>query len=284
MSEWMNVLHDPHKLLALVMPYAIRAVVALLIFIIGRWVLHGLIKLMDRMMTRASADPTLITFLNRIVFIVGMALVIIAALSRLGVNTTSASAILGGAAIAIGLSLQGQLSSFAAGVLLVVFRPLRVGEWVDIGGKSGSVVEINMFFTTLTSFGNQMVVIPNNQVWIGPIVNFGRNPWRRIDLTIRVSYESDMLKAKSILKELVSSDERIREDPAAFVAVKALSENSVDFAVRVCANSADWWGLQCDLTERIKLRFDAEDIHIPYPQTSIHVKQMPALALSNNAK
>ncbi len=125
-------------------------------------------------------------------------------------------------------------------MLLVVFQPLRVGEWVDIGDKSGSVVEINMFFTTLTSFGNQIVVIPNNQVWIGLIVNFGRNPWRRIDLTLRVSYESDMLKAKSILKELVSSDERIREDPAAFVAVKALSENSVDFAVRVCANSADW--------------------------------------------
>ncbi len=162
MSEWMNVLHDPHKLLALVMPYAIRAVAALLIFIIGRWVLRVLIRLMDRMMVRASADPTLIKFPTHIVFVVGMALVIIAALSRLGVNTTSTAAILGGAAIAIGLSLQGQLSSFAAGVLLVIFRPLRVGEWVDIGGKSGSVIEINMFSTTLTSFGNQMVVIPNS--------------------------------------------------------------------------------------------------------------------------
>lgn len=277
MSNWMKVLQDPHKLLALVMPYAIRAIVALLIFIIGRWVLRGLIKLMDRMMTRASADPTLVTFLNRIVFIVGMALVIIAALSRLGVNTTSASAILGGAAIAIGLSLQGQLSSFAAGVLLVFFRPLRVGEWVDIGGKSGSVVEINMFFTTLTSFGNQMVVIPNNQVWSGSIINFGRNPWRRIDLTIGIGYSSDMLKAKKILEELTSSDARILKDPPAAVALKALNDSSVDFAVRVCAKNSDWWALQCSLLEQIKLRFDAEDIEIPFPQTAVHVKALPPI-------
>lgn len=277
MSEWINVFQDPHKLLALVMPYAIRAVVALLIFIIGRWVLRVLIKLMDRMMTRAKADPTLITFLNRIVFVVGMALVIIAALSRLGVNTTSAAAILGGAAIAIGLSLQSQLSSFAAGVLLVVFRPLRVGEWVDIGGKSGTVIEINMFFTTLTSFGNQMVVIPNSQVWSGAIINFGRNPWRKLDLTIRVSYESDLLKAKKILEELVSSDERIMKDPPAAVALRALNDSSVDFAVRVCAKNSDWWALQCSLLEQIKLRFDAEDIEIPFPQTAVHMKQLPKI-------
>lgn len=277
MSEWLKVLHDPDKLLALVMPYAVRAVVALLIFIIGRWILRALIKLMDRMMTRGNADQTLITFVNRLVFILGMALIVIAALSRLGVNTTSASAILGGAAIAIGLSLQGQLSSFAAGVLLVVFRPLRVGEWVDIGGKSGSVQEINMFFTTLTSFGNQMVVIPNSQVWSGSIINYGRNPWRRIDLTIGISYDSDLLKAKAILNEMISSDDRIMTDPAASVAVKALNDSSVDFAVRVCAKAADWWGLQCDLLERIKLRFDDEDIEIPFPQTTIHMKPSPAL-------
>jgi len=165
----------PHKLLALVMPYAIRAVAALLIFIIGCWVLRVLIRLMDRMMVRANADPTLIKFLTHIVFVVGMALIIIAALSRLGVNATSVAAILGGVAIAIGLSLQGQLSPFAAGVLLVVFRPLRVGEWVDIGGKSGSVIAIHMFFTTLTSFGNQMVVIPNSQVGSSATINFERN-------------------------------------------------------------------------------------------------------------
>jgi len=237
----MNVLHDPHKLLALVMPYAIRAVAALLIFIIGRWVLRVLIRLMDRMMVRASVDPTLIKFLTHVVFVVGMALVIIAALSRLGVNTTSAAAILGGAAIAIGLSLQGQLPSFAAGVLLVVFRPLRVGEWIDIGGKSGLVIEINMFFTTLTRFGNQMVVIPNSQVWSGTITNFGRNPWRKLDLTIGIGYDSNLLKAKKILEELVCSDERIMKDPPAAVALKALNDSSVDFAVRVCAKNSDWW-------------------------------------------
>lgn len=276
MSDWLDVLHDPHKILALIAPYAVRLLVAVLIFVIGRWVLRGLVALMGRVMQRAQAEPTLINFVSRLVFILGMALVVIAALSRLGVDTTSAAAVLGGAAIAIGLSLQGQLSSFAAGVLLILFRPIRVGEWVDIGGKSGSVVEINMFFTTLTSFGNQMVVIPNSQVWSGTIVNYGRNPWRRIDLTIGIGYNSDLLKAKAILNELITSDQRILADPPASVALKNLGESSVDFAVRMCANNSNWWELQCDMLERIKLRFDQEGIEIPFPQMDMHVKQLPA--------
>jgi len=283
MSDWLNVFHDPHKILALIAPYAVRLLVAVLIFLIGRWVLRGLVALMSRMMQRAQAEPTLINFVSRLVFIVGMALVVIAALSRLGVDTTSAAAVLGGAAIAIGLSLQGQLSSFAAGVLLILFRPIRVGEWVDIGGKSGSVVEINMFFTTLTSFGNQMVVIPNSQVWSGTIVNYGRNPWRRIDLTIGIGYGSDLLKAKAILNELITSDERILADPPASVALKNLGESSVDFAVRMCADNSNWWALQCDMLERIKLRFDKEGIEIPFPQMDMHVRQLPAPAADAKA-
>ena len=273
MTDWLHLLHDPKSLFDLALPYAMRLVAALLIFLVGLWVMRGVVRLLDRMMARASAEPTLIGFVRRVVFIVGMVLVVVSALSRVGVDTTSAAAVLGGAAIAVGLSLQNQLSSFAAGVLLILFRPLRVGEWVDIGGKSGTVAEINLFFTTLTSFGNQMVVIPNSQVWSGSIINYDRNPWRRIDLTIAIAYGADLRQAKTILQEILAGDRRILAEPAATVALKTLGENSVDFAVRMCADNKDWWDVQCDTLERIKLRFDAEGIDIPFPQMELHVNQ-----------
>ena len=273
MTDWLHLLHDPKSLFDLALPYAMRLVAALLIFLVGLWVMRGGVRLLDRMMARASAEPTLIGFVRRVVFIVGMVLVVVSALSRVGVDTTSAAAVLGGAAIAVGLSLQNQLSSFAAGVLLILFRPLRVGEWVDIGGKSGTVAEINLFFTTLTSFGNQMVVIPNSQVWSGSIINYDRNPWRRIDLTIAIAYGADLRQAKTILQEILAGDRRILAEPAATVALKTLGENSVDFAVRMCADNKDWWDVQCDTLERIKLRFDAEGIDIPFPQMELHVNQ-----------
>ena len=279
MTDWLDAIHDPHKLLAAILPYAMRVVAALAIFVIGRWVLKGLVALMRRMMERGSADQTLINFLSRLVFILGMALIVVAALSRLGVDTTSAAAILGGAAVAVGLALQNQLSSFAAGVMLIVFRPLRVGEWVEVAGHSGSVVEVNIFSTVLQSFGNQMVTVPNSAVWSGSITNYTRNPWRRLDLTIGIAYDADLLQAKKILEEIIGSDERILPDPPPSVAVKNLGESSIDFAVRVCANNSVWWALQCDLLERIKLRFDAEGVEIPFPQMDLHVKQMPQLGI-----
>ncbi|MDE1922770.1 MAG: mechanosensitive ion channel [Gammaproteobacteria bacterium] len=272
MTDWFHLIDDPKALVDLALPYAMRLVAAVLIFLIGRWVMRAIVRLLDRMMVRANAEPTLIGFVTRVVFIVGMVLVAVSALSRLGVDTTSAAAVLGGAAIAVGLSLQNQLASFAAGVLLILFRPLRVGEWVDIGGKSGTVTEINIFFTTLTSFGNQMVVIPNSQVWSGSIINYDRNSWRRVDLTVAIAYDADLRKAKTILQDILAADPRIRAEPAASVALKTLGDNSVDFAVRFCADNKDWWDLQCETLERIKLRFDAEGIDIPFPQMDLHVK------------
>ena len=282
MTDWLHLLQDPKGIFDLGVPYAMRLIAAFLIFLVGRWVMRAVVRLLDRMMVRANAEPTLIGFVTRVVFIVGMVLVAVSALSRLGVDTTSAAAVLGGAAIAVGLSLQNQLSSFAAGVLLILFRPLRVGEWVDIGGKSGTVTEINIFFTTLTSFGNQMVVIPNSQVWSGSIINYDRNPWRRIDLTIAIAYGADLRKAKAVLQEILAADRRILAEPAASVALKTLGENSVDFAVRMCADNKDWWDVQCDTLERIKLRFDAEGIDIPFPQMELHVNQ-PAKLGSGSA-
>lgn len=280
MTDWLQVLSDPQKVLALAVPYGLKLLAALVIFVIGRWILKGIVVLMRRMMVRGNADQTLAAFIARLTFILGMALIVVAALSQLGVDTTSAVAVLGGAAIAVGLSLQNQLASFAAGVLLIMFRPLRVGEWVEVAGHSGSVTEVNIFSTVLQSFGNQMVVLPNSAVWSGAITNYTRNPWRRLDLTIGIAYSADLLKAKQILEEIVSADERVLAEPPPAISVKNLGTNSIDFAVRVCADNSNWWALQCDLLERIKLRFDAEGIEIPFPQMDLHVKQLPAAVAS----
>lgn len=279
--NWLAVIHHPDQLLLIAAPYAEKVVTAILVFLFGRWLVNGLVRLTNRLMSRAKIESTLIKFVGRLVFILGMSIVVIAAISQLGVDMTSAAAVLGGAAIAVGLSLQNQLSSFAAGVLLILFRPILVGEWVDIGGKSGSVAEINVFYTTLTSFGNQVIVLPNNQVWNNAIINYARNGWRRIDLTISVAYSTDLRKAKQILVDILQSDQRILADPPATVAVKALGESSIDFAVRMCANNTDWWNLQCDTLERIKLQFDAENIEIPFPQQDVRIRELPSTAPSS---
>lgn len=277
--NWLTAIHHPNQLLLIAAPYAEKIIAAILLFVFGRWLVNGIVRLTSRLMVRAKVEPTLIKFVERLVFILGISLVVIAALSQLGVNTTSAAAVLGGAAIAVGLSLQNQLSSFAAGVLLILFRPIRVGEWVDIGGKSGSVAEINVFYTTLTSLGNQAIVLPNNQVWNNSIINYSRNDWRRIDLTISVAYSTDLRKAKQLLVEILQSDRRILSDPPATVSVKALGENSIDYAVRFCSSNTDWWDLQCETLERIKLRFDAENIEIPFPQQDIYIRELPTTAI-----
>ena len=280
MTAWLQALHDPHKLLALTVPYGLKLLAAVAIFIVGRWILKGVVALMRRMLARSDTDRTLAAFLTRLLSGLGITLIVVAALSQLGVDTTSAVAVLGGAAIAVGLSLQNQLASFAAGVLLIVFRPLRVGEWVEVAGHSGSVVEVNIFSTVLQSFGNQMIVLPNSAVWSGAITNYSRNSWRRLDLTIAVAYSADLAKAKRILEAIIGDDERVLDDPPPAVAVKNLGANSIDFAVRLCADNADWWALQCDLLESIKLRFDAEGIEIPFPQMDVHVKKMPGVPVT----
>ena len=233
------------------------------------------VNLAQKGMTRSRMDPTLVPFLGNVIYGIALAVILISALGRLGIDTTSAAAVLGGAAIAIGLSLQNQLSSFAAGVMLIMFRPFKVGDFVQAGGVMGTVELIKITHTILKSPDNQEITVPNAQVWGSTITNFSARPTRRVDLLIGISYNADLRKAKATLERIMKEEARLLEDPAWSVVVTALNDSSVDFAVRGWTNSGDWWATRCDLIERIKLTFDDEGIEIPFPQMDVHVRDMP---------
>ena len=272
-----ELLSDPMALWTLIVPLIKAVVSAVAIFFIGRWVAQLVIGLAKKAMTKAKLDETLIAFLGNVGYGLLLAMVIISALGQLGVDTTSAAALLGGAALAIGLALQNQLSSFAAGVMLILFRPFAKGNVVDIGGQMGIVEEIKITSTILKTFDNQLVWLPNSSVWGNKITNFSALPTRRVDLTIGIGYGSDLKKAKELLVAMLKDEPRILDDPAPSVVVSNLGDNSVDFAVRGWAASANWWATRCDLVERIKLSFDEHDIEIPFPQRTVHlVSEAPA--------
>ncbi|MCK5858970.1 mechanosensitive ion channel domain-containing protein [Abyssibacter sp.] len=267
-----EMLNDPQALLLLGIPIAKGLVSAIAIFFIGRWVAQLIIKLAKKAMHRAKLDETLITFLSNVAYGLLLAIIIISALGQLGVDTTSAAALLGGAALAIGLALQNQLSSFAAGAMLILFRPFAKGNVVDIGGQLGIVEEIKITSTILKTFDNQLVWLPNASVWGNKITNYSALPTRRVDLAIGIGYGSDLKKAKDLLVDMLKEEPRILDDPAPSVVVSNLGDSSVDFAVRGWAASADWWGTRCDLIERIKLTFDENDIEIPFPQRTVYLR------------
>lgn len=272
MAYSLNDLKQPEVLLDAATPLLLGLLGAVLTFLIGKWVIRLLVNGIRRGMRRARVDDTLGDFLSNLLYGIGLAVVIIAALGQLGVNTTSAAALLGGAALAIGLSLQGQLSSLAAGVILILFRPFKKGDFVSIGGAMGVVEEIKIIHTTLKTLDNQIVVVPNNNITTQNITNYSALPTRRIDLTIGIGYGSDLLKAKRVLQALLETEPRILKDPAPSVVVTELADNAVNFAFRGWTASGDWWSTRCDLTERIKLRFDEEGIEIPFPQRTVHVE------------
>ncbi|TJY65134.1 mechanosensitive ion channel [Sinimarinibacterium sp. CAU 1509] len=259
----------------LALPLGVRLVSALAIFVVGKWLAGLLVRLLQGAMRRGKIDETLTSFLGNVAYGVALAIVVISALGQLGVNTTSAAAVLGGAALAIGLSLQGQLSSLAAGVMIILFRPFKVGDVVEIGGILGTVDEIKIIHCILKTPDNQIVVVPNSSVTGNTITNFSALPTRRIDLTIGIGYGSDLLQAKRILDRLLAEEKRILAQPERSVQVKELADSSVNFAVRGWVNSGDWWATRCDLTERIKLAFDAEGIEIPFPQMTVHLPTPP---------
>lgn len=251
--------------------YGVRIVIALIILLVGKWIASMLGNLTERSMNKRAIDPTISQFIGKIVFALIFAFAVIAALSNVGIQTASMIAALGAAGLAIGLALQGSLSNFAAGVLLVSFRPCRVGDYVEAGGCSGTIKNISLFSTTLATPDNKVVVIPNANIMSGPITNYSTMPQRRVDLVIGISYDSDIRQAKQELENLLKADDRVLDDPAYTVAVHALADSSVNLAVRPWVNSADYWPVYFDLTEKIKLRFDEVGIGIPFPQVDMHM-------------
>jgi small conductance mechanosensitive channel len=205
-----------------------------------------------------------------------LTMVIIAALGRLGVNTSSFVAVIAAAGLAIGFALQGSLANFAAGVMLIFFRPFKVGDYVEAGGVSGTVEEVQIFMTALKTPDNKAVVVPNSSITGGNIVNYSAKPIRRVDLVMGIGYGDDIKRAKQVLEQVVSEDDRVLDDPAPTIAVLELADSSVNFAVRPWVRTPDYWSVYFDLTERIKLEFDARGISIPFPQRDVHLHEVAA--------
>jgi small conductance mechanosensitive channel len=256
-----------------VLPWALNIVLALAIFFVGRWVARHIVNLVGRLMRRAKVDDMLVNFVTSIVNVLLLLFIIVAALGQLGVDTTSLIALVGAAGLAVGLALQDSLKNFAAGVLLIVFRPFREGDFVEVAGISGIVEHITIFNTIMRTGDNREVIVPNGAIYSDVITNYSKRDTRRVDMVFGISYDDDLRKAKDILMDILVSDERVLKDPAPVVVVAALADSSVNFNVRPWVKTADYWDVYWDVTEQVKLRFDAAGITIPFPQVQIHKSQ-----------
>jgi small conductance mechanosensitive channel len=254
--------------------FGLKLVTALIIFIIGRWVARWLAGLVEKGMSKAGTDSTLTGFLRNIVYIGLLTFVILAAIAQLGVQTTSFIAVLGAAGFAVGLALQGSLANFAAGVLIIIFRPFKSGDFVEAGGVAGVVENIQIFTTTLRTGDNKTIIVPNGQITSGTIVNYSTKDTRRVDMVVGVGYGDDLDKVRRVLEEILKEDERVLEDPAPTIGVLELADSSVNFAVRPWVKSSDYWPVYFDLHEKVKKRFDKEGISIPFPQQDVHIHQV----------
>jgi len=253
--------------------YGLKIVGSILIFLVGRWVAGLISRLASKAMMRAKMDATLVRFVESLCYLGLLAFVVIAALSNLGVQTASFVAIVGAAGLAVGLALQGSLGNFASGVLMLIFKPIRVGDFVEAGGAQGSVKEIGIFTTVLNSPDNVRIIVPNAQITGGTIKNYTVNGTRRLDLVFGVSYEDDLKKAQQVIEQVLAAEPRILAEPAPLVAVSALADSSVNFVVRPWVNVADYWPTCFDLTARIKVALEENGLTIPFPQRDVHIKQ-----------
>ena len=251
-------------------------VIAIIILVLGRWIAMWLAAMSKKAMTRGKIDETLARFLSKLIYYALLAAVVIAAADQLGIKTTSFVAILGAAGLAIGLALKDSLGNFASGVMLILFRPFRVGDYVTAGGVSGTVQQIDIFSTILKTPDNQKIIVPNSSITADVITNVNAETTRRIDLQVGIGYDDDIYEAKAVLEDLVRSDSRILQDPAPKIAVAELADSSVNLIVRPWVLTGDYWDVRLDLTEKIKLTFDEKGISFPYPQQDVHMHQVPS--------
>jgi small conductance mechanosensitive channel len=256
-----------------VIPWGLNILFALLIFIVGKYLVGVITRLVKKLMEKAHMDKILVNFIGSIIKTVLLLFVVIAALDQLGVNTTSLIALIGAAGLAIGLALQGSLQNLASGVMLIVFRPFRDGDFVEAGGTMGVVEEIGIFTTKMRTGDNKEVIVPNGQIFGGIITNYSKRDTRRVDMVFGIGYGDDILKAKEVITGIIEADERILKDPAPLIAVGELADSSVNFNVRPWVKSGDYWGVYFDLNEKIKMAFDKNGISIPFPQMDVHLEK-----------
>jgi small conductance mechanosensitive channel len=259
------------KIWELLTVFGLKILAALAILILGRWVAKFLSSILKKVMTKSNVDATLVKFIHNLTYVALLVFVVLAALGQLGIQTTSFIAVIGAAGLAVGLALQGSLANFAAGVLMIIFRPFKVGDLIEGAGVTGTVEEIQIFTTQLKTPDNKTIIIPNAKISGDNITNYSTKGTRRVDLVIGIGYDDDIDKAKKIMADVMAQDERILKDPPPNIAVAELADSSVNFVVRPWVKAEDYWNVYSDITENIKKRLDSEGISIPFPQRDIHV-------------
>lgn len=259
------------KIMDFVLVFGVKVLAAIVILVVGLWVAKRIKAIFVRVLQKKEVDPTLVGFFSSMLYGALVIFIAIAAISKLGVQTTSFVAVIGAAGLAVGLALQGSLSNFASGVLLILFKPFKAGDVVKAGGELGVVVEVGILTTELKTPDNVKIIMPNSSIMGGAITNISAHPTRRVDMVVGVGYGDDLNKAKQIIEDLLAADERVLKDPAVTVAVSNLGDSSVDFVVRPWVNAADYWAVKFDFTKAVKEKFDEEGISIPYPQTDVHL-------------
>lgn len=261
----------PDNIVEILGGYAFSLLMALLIFVIGKWIVNKIVGLLGKVLRKIKGmDETLIKFLENIVYYALMIVVLLTSLGKLGVETTSFLAILGAAGLAIGLALKDSLGNFASGVMIIMFKPFKVGDVVTAAGVTGSVSEVGIFNSIFTTPDNQKIIIPNGAITSGSIININAHDTRRVDLVVGIGYEDDIKKTKEVLNNIISSHEKVLIDKGITIAVSELADSSVNFVVRAWVKTPDYWDVKFALTETIKLRFDEEGISIPFPQQDVH--------------
>ncbi|MDX1456696.1 MAG: mechanosensitive ion channel [Marinobacter sp.] len=255
--------------LAMIVAYAPKVVLAVITLLVGLWLIKRLMNVLETRLT--AKDPTLSKFLCGLISVTLKILLLISVASMVGIATTSFIAVMGAAGLAVGLALQGSLANFAGGVLILIFKPFKVGDVIEAQGYLGTVVEIQILYTVLNTFDNRRIVIPNGNLSNSSLINLSAYETRRCDMSFGIGYGDDIGKAKAIINRLIESDERAMKDPAPMVVVGGLGESSVDFTVRVWLKAADYWPFYFDMQENVKKTFDAEGISIPFPQRDVHL-------------
>ena len=273
MEDLMNALPETDVLLELAITYGGKLLLALLTLIVGLWLIGKLNKGLIKLFKARDFEQTLQTFLSSLVGLTLKALLLISVISMVGVQMTSFIAILGAAGLAVGMALSGTMQNFAGGVMLLIFKPIKVGDYIEAQGHAGTVKEIQIFNTILNTPDKKTIIIPNGGLSTGSMINYSTEPVRRLDWTFRISYNDSIDKAREIIMEILNAEERIHQDPAPFVGLVNLGDNSVELVTRVWVDAANYWPLFFEINEKVKKAFDAKGISIPFPQRDVHIHQ-----------
>ncbi|MEW6997849.1 mechanosensitive ion channel family protein [Colwelliaceae bacterium BS250] len=258
-------------LIAMIVLYGPKLVSALLVWVVGAWVIKGIMIAINKALAKAKVDESLIPFVRGLSGTLLKVLLIITVLGMVGIEMTSFIAILGAAGLAVGLALSGTLQNFAGGVMILIFKPYKIGDFIDAQGYNGTVSEIQIINTILKTPDNKTIIIPNGGLANGSMTNYSTEPKRRVDWTFGIGYGDDVDHARAVMKKLCDADARILKDPAVFIGVSALADSSVNFAVRAWVNAEDYWGVFFDMNEHIYKTFNTEGLNIPFPQMDVHL-------------